>query len=368
MQVIDHSNHSQEMESNTERDGGPVSSGRGKLLRCLGFGLLLSSFYCVSLIRVEETALATSSSGSNSVSNSASNSGSNIISYDKVTFKGIPDLSSFENCAISFVKPKHLNTSAKPLLFPSTSGFSFQFRQNTDYRSGFYYHTVIDLLTGGLPSLRWGNSRTGQHCNARPGAVAACVNALMGVKKDQFDSRVLLGIRNPLTAFPANINERVHKYHDPTPGQVPENVWRRWRNNALDVTIDGWMDHIRNWGNMSHYYVETYVTYEHWLDPDRGPAVIQKIADTLRGAGFSVAPPEDFPCIWYHSIGDKYVFDKEFFKYVPGYTVEQRDSVLAKLQIFMEEMADNPVFLPVLKEYYADIQDNTRIDNGTQVA
>jgi hypothetical protein len=311
----------------------------------------------MSLIQVEETALATS--GSNT------NSNSNIISYNKVTHKGVPDLSSFENCVISFVKPTARNTSAKPLLFPSTNGFSFR---NGFLWYGFDHQTVLRLLTGGLPSPRWGNSRKGEHCTARAGAVAACVNghAGAGVSRNTaaFNSRILLGIRNPFTAFPASVHEKLRLHHGAT-GQVTENEWRDWRNSWLNITIDEWTTKIRNWETMSYYTIGTYVPYEHWLDPDRGPAVIQRIADILRQAGFSVAPPQDIPCIWYHSIKDKYVADIEFFKYVPGYTVEQRDYVLAKLQMFMEEMADESVLLPILKEYYADVQNNTRIDNLT---
>jgi hypothetical protein len=333
--------------------GGRVSR-EGKTFRYLGRDLLSSALFFVALLFVslfivalmqdKETALATS--GSNS----------------KVRFKNItveetftsPDLSRFENCTISFVKPSTVNWSAKPLLFPSANGFNDK--------------TVISLLTGGLSSRNWHASRKGlKHCIAGAGETAACVNShpLVDIKPERqtgsYDSRVLLGIRNPFTDFPASINERAIKYGG-AQGQVTENHWRSTRDSWFNVSVDRWMNAIRTWNSMSYYTIGTYVPYEHWLDPDRGPAVIQQIADTLGAAGFSVAPPHDIPCIWYLSTKAKYVADKEFFKYVPGYTVEQREYALAKLERFMEETADDPVLLPILKEYHADVRDNTRID------
>lgn len=342
----------------TKNGGEPVSSRGGKLFRYVGSGILLSAIVGMFLIQEEKTALA--SSGSNS--------------YSKVTFKNItveetftiPDLSRFENCTISYVKPniKPLNTSARPLLFPSVNGFNDK--------------TVISLLTGGLPSRGFHASMKGlRHCITKPGETATCTNSHPGVnigperQTRSYDSRVLLGIRNPFTEFPASGNEKAIKYHG-AKGQVAENYWRGLRDGWLKASVPGWINTIRTWKNMSYYNIGTYVPYEHWMDPDRGPAVIQQIADTLREAGFGVAPPQDIPCIWYHSTKDKYVAEKEFFKYVPGYTVEQRDFALVELERFMEETVDDPVLLLILKEYYADIQDNTRIDipmivNLTQV-
>jgi hypothetical protein len=339
----------------TESDGkhGPISlsSRGGKLFRYLGFGLLLSAFFCMSLIQEEETALATS--GSNSYSNSYSKATLKNITVEE-TFT-IPDLSRFENCTISFGQTTNLlNTSAKPLLFPSANGFNDK--------------TVISLLTGGLASRSWHASKKGlRHCIAVAGETATCMNSHPGVnigperQTRSFDARVLLGIRNPFTAFPASSNEKAIKYHG-VKGQVPKNQWRGTRDDWLHASVAGWINTIRTWKNISYYTIGTYVPYEHWLDPQRGPALIQQIADTLRQAGFTVAPPQDIPCIWYHSTKDKYVAQKEFFKYVPGYTVAQRDYALAELTRFMEETADDPVLLPILNEYYAHVQDHTRID------
>jgi hypothetical protein len=298
------------------------------------------------LIQEEETALSTSGSNSKVTRKN--------ITIEE-TFK-IPDLSRFENCTISFVKPTPttLNTSAKPLLFPSADAFNDK--------------TVISLLTGGLASRNWHASKKGlRHCIAVAGETAACMNGHPGVgigperQTRSYDSRVLLGIRNLFTDFPASNNVRAIKYRG-VQGQVTENSWRAIRDTWFNASVAGFKNTIRTWKNMSYYAIGTYVPYEHWLDPDRGPAVIQQIADVLHEAGFSVAPPQDIPCIWYHSIKDKYVAEKEFYKYIPGYTLEQRNYALVELERFMEEMGDDPVLLPILREYYADIQDNTRID------
>ena len=335
------------MEPTQSDDGGPdVASRGGKLFRYLGAGLLLSAVFCMSLIQGEETALATS--GSNS--------------YSKVTFKNItveetftiPDLSRFENCSHIQRPTNPRNTSARPLLFPSADWFNDK--------------TVISLLTGGLASRNWHNGRANlKHCIADAGGTAACINGHPNVpiaperQTRSYDARVLLGIRNPFTDFTANHNEKARKYHG-AKGQVAENGWRGVRDVWFNASVTGWINTISTWKNMSYYKIGTYVPYEHWLDPDRGPAVIQQISDTLREAGFSVAPPQEIPCIWYQSTKGKYVAEKQFFKYVPGYTVEQRDYALAKLGTFMEETVDDPVLLSILKEYYADIKDNTRID------
>mmetsp|Transcript_12369 Transcript_12369/g.16219 ORF Transcript_12369/g.16219 Transcript_12369/m.16219 type:complete len:358 (-) Transcript_12369:169-1242(-) len=333
---------------------GPLKGGRQFKSQAFWGLLVISAVICLAwMIQEEET-----TSSSSSTSTTTSKAEAKNITVEE-TF-AIPDLSRFENCTISF--PQHpivVNTSARPLFFPSGN-------------NGFNDKTVISLLTGGLPSRNWHNQKKGlRRCivSASPGSTAACTNGHPSVPISperhtrQFDVRVLLGIRNLISSLPAFDNEKANKYRG-IKGQVPENSWRSIRDKYFDSSVKGWIRTIQTWKNMSYFTIGTYVPYEHWLNPDLGPALIQQIANNLQEAGFAVAPPEDMACIWYKSAKDKYLKEKEFFKYVPGFTEQQRDHALVELQKFIGEISgtDDPALLSILRDYYAKIRDNTRID------
>ena len=75
-----------------------------------------------------------------------------------------------------------------------------------------------------------------------------------------------------------------------------------------------------------------------------------------------MAPKEDIPCIWYHSVKDEVIRLNSFYQYIPGYTEEQVDYMLAEIAKWKTEVSDDEELVAMLDEYYADIRDNTKID------
>jgi hypothetical protein len=75
-----------------------------------------------------------------------------------------------------------------------------------------------------------------------------------------------------------------------------------------------------------------------------------------------VAPPDQMPCIWYQAVHGEYKRQEQFYKYIPGYTIPQREYLLAEMNKFIEEVSKDEELVLILKKYTIDIRDNTRID------
>lgn len=168
-------------------------------------------------------------------------------------------------------------------------------------------------------------------------------------------------VRNYKTVYPTHDSEKGEAYHDKK-GQNDLDAWRKGRDMWYSNVFDGWKGLIMTWKNMTEYEIGMYAQYESMFDPERGPATVQRMADLFKEAGFPVAPKEDLPCIWFQAVKPEYLRLKEYWKYTPGYTKEQRDKILHELDIFQEEVADDKELAAILKEYYDDMSVSTPID------
>lgn len=182
-----------------------------------------------------------------------------------------------------------------------------------------------------------------------------------GKQKDNFYHKVIMVVRNFKTAYPTHDSEKGEAYHDKT-GQNDIDSWRKGRDQWTSGVFKSWKDLLMTWKDMPEYEIGMYVQYEHMFDPALGPAVLERMSELFKEAGFSVAPNEDLPCIWFQTMKEEYFRLKNYWKYTPGFTKEQRDEILGAMATFQKEVADDKELATILKTYHDDMTDNTLID------
>lgn len=188
-------------------------------------------------------------------------------------------------------------------------------------------------------------------------------------RSDKFYGQYIMAIRNPRTVFPAFQNGKDIKYHGGV-GQMDENKWRKTRDQYMKEIMEGWTETIDTWKSYSNQYrVAMFLVMEYFLDAEKGPQQVKRLANVLRTAGFATAPDEDLGCIWYRSVGKDNILqyhqhDYEYTDYIPGYTKEQKDVMLESLSSLIEkyQVKDNEL-VTILKYYQNDIRANTRTDD-----
>jgi hypothetical protein len=276
-------------------------------------------------------------------------------------------LSDLENCTLSWVPPPpRRDWPTKPFWLPAFPASGAASASN----KGDVMKPIINGITGlaaGTKNFHVSAPRL-KRCYG-PTETAACSNGhpLNSVSPDKqrekFQSNVIFVIRNLKTAFPAMIFDKAMAYHGATE-QVPETEWRKQRDEWLSAK--DWLEMPLWWMRNDHYNTAMYVQYEKLVDPATGPAIVEQLAKQFEEAGYEVAPKEDLPCIWYRAVQKEWKWQKEFMKYIPGYTAEQRDKLLNELDTFRKEQelaASDPDLDAILMEYYNDIRENTRLDS-----
>ena len=275
--------------------------------------------------------------------------------------------SQFENCTVS--KPpvtatKTKNWTTKPLFL---AGYPSSLEGQGDLAK-----PLIRLLTGlngGSKNYHAANKRL-KRCQSSTDQTATCssVHPIVGVAPERlthlFAPTVLVALRNIRTVFPLFVSIKGNLYHG-LKGQIPENDWRQQRDALLTTVLDEWKRVVTTWKSYDYYHIGMYLPYEYLVDFDKGPALIERLGAVLQSEGFEVVAPSDADaasCIWYQSIQGAAAFEQDYLQYEFGYTVEQRDLMLDKIQEMMSEEADDTELLAILKDYYADIRDFTRID------
>jgi hypothetical protein len=104
------------------------------------------------------------------------------------------------------------------------------------------------------------------------------------------------------------------------------------------------------------------------MDVEKGPDVLRQIAKVLKEAGFDVVEDEHIPCVWYNSLGVERIkqFHErkyEFDEYIPGFTKEQKELMISKLDSFITEFGGSDEELKhILQGYHDGIRDYTIID------
>ncbi|CAJ1951304.1 unnamed protein product [Cylindrotheca closterium] len=183
-----------------------------------------------------------------------------------------------------------------------------------------------------------------------------------------FQSNVIFVLRNFMTAFPAEHTDKGFAYHG-NKGQAPEDGWRDVRDKYIESSMKAWKDVLQWWNTADYYKIATYVPYEKLLNPGTGPAIVQKLADTLAESGFEVAPREDIPCIWYQVISKEIARQKALQVYTPGFTPDQRKFLLTELNSLIQSYSNLPSgttkqeeLVSILEGYRDEVQFKMRID------
>ena len=152
--------------------------------------------------------------------------------------------------------------------------------------------------------------------------------------------------------------------------QVGEENWRENRDQWMKPNLVAWLDMPLWWINATDYYsIDQYVQYEKLIYGDTTAAsqIMAKLAALLQEAGFSVAPRDDWLCIWYSTIKKERKRLKSFYRYTPGYTVEQRRLIMKAYNDFIAEHqqllgAKSPDLLRILSDYSEEVRESVMID------
>ena len=295
--------------------------------------------------------------------------------------RGFKILLEFENCTVSFQHPPaQRDWTTKPLWLPAYPGSGAA----SASKKGDVMKPLIDQLTGlkaGVKNYHMSGPRL-KRCYG-PTETAACSNghpsiSAIGPEKQtaKFHPHAVVVLRNFHMAFPAMFYDKAMAYHSATE-QVDEDKWRQNRDEWIKPSIQSWFDIPLWWINATDYYsVPLFIPFERLMDTSSssnddggGRQIVERLATILQNAGFTVpTSKQDLHCIWYQTIKKEFKRQETFYKYTPGYTIEQRRFMLSEMKQFMttnEKLFQTkaPEFLSILKEYYEDIKTSTKIDH-----
>jgi hypothetical protein len=328
-----------------------------------------------------------SSSSGNSITPSSSTPKDNDNDNDNSKNDDIASLrlaarQQYENCTISYQPPPPRTDEKdwrKPLWVPSLPASGASGPSN----KGDLMKALIDSVTGlnkGTKNYHMSMRNRLRRCRGIS-ETAACTQGHPYVKigpetqTDNFQSSVLLALRNPRDAFPAGHTDKNIAYHN-AKGQPPEREWRKVRDEYSQRALSSWKEMIEWWTTNDYYKVALFVPYEQLLHPTNGPKLVQRLATVYQQAGFEVAPNSDIPCLWYKAVTPEWHRQDVLMEYVPGYRASQRDYYLTQLQAYMEQIIQkqeqNPQqqqgdLLAIVRDYYNEIRDHTQIDEITEI-
>ncbi|KAL7558612.1 hypothetical protein ACA910_019446 [Epithemia clementina (nom. ined.)] len=295
---------------------------------------------------------------------------------DMLAFEAL--VAKYENCTTSFSVPKQ---ETIPKVF-WTPGFP-------DSVDEALLRSIASGITGHQAPARSFYAASGA---ARQCASSTSLTSLCLVDDDvdpehhrsytqTFNGQVIVLLRNPKTWFPANNNDKAIRYHQQT-GQVSEESWRSFRDSFFQgFMTDRWKPFFRKWDNMTYFKVAMYFPYEHLMDPSRGPILLKQLAFVMQAWGFHTILETRYPaneteddnlaCFWYQQIGrqrlevyQKYHYD--YSDFVPGFRTEDRTLMLEVLDSEISNTRNHPELTAILKEYYQDVLNNTRIDDTSK--
>jgi len=164
-----------------------------------------------------------------------------------------------------------------------------------------------------------------------------------------FSSKILVGLRNPLTAFSAIHQSKAEAYHGQQ-GQVEKENWIEFRDKFVGGTNDShmmkeWKNFIMEWRDMKPYTVDAYMPWEYWIDETQGPALVENLSLVLKNEGFPVLyDDEDMECLWHKHIYEPTIAgENKYFEegwYVPEYTLNQLEMIAGELEKFATEIKE----------------------------
>jgi hypothetical protein len=260
----------------------------------------------------------------------------NSMSLFDVTYKdeNRPDLSPWEQCSIdsiSATQPGNLKAFWVPMFPNSDAGM---------------IGTLIRLLTNSPNGHKNYYARaTGlKKCKSSNSVTITCeqIHPIVGIgpppekQTGSYQSKILLGMRNPLTGIPAHHHSKAILYHSAT-SQVDIDEWRQFRDQYFIPGVkDQWRRLLTTWKEMEGYdHKPLYLPFEHLLDSVKGPALTERLADELRAAGYVVV--SNASCVWYTAVKDQlggpnHPHYDYVQTYIPSLTQEQKVQLMDELK------------------------------------
>lgn len=268
------------------------------------------------------------------------------------------DLSKFSNCTRRpSLEPKPKEEWAHAIWI-GTPNYSL---------SESIHKDLINQLTGlanGGKSF-YASTKQLRHCIGTT-ETATCSVSNAPPENDLFHSKYMLVLRNPKSLLPFAANSKGNLYHGYT-GQTPIEQWRNIRDTWMEKMMSDWVSDIKDWMK-TNYEIGLYIVYEDLFDIQKGPNIVKEIANVLKEGGFEVVDDDDFPCVWYNSIGEEKIqqYHKnkyDFDEYIPGFTEEQQELMTSSINEFIDEVRDNDIKLEsILTRYVNNIRTETIID------
>jgi len=179
--------------------------------------------------------------------------------------------------------------------------------------------------------------------------IVPCQRPHPSKQADRFGSKVVVGLRNPLTAFSAVQQMKAEAYHGQK-GQVEKEQWEEFRDQYVGTTSDShllneWKNFIVEWRDMKPYSVDTYMPWEYWIDDFKGPALAKRFALALKEEGFPVLyDGTEVECLWHRYIYEPLVAENKKLTeegwYDPEYTTVQLELIASELEKFGEEIKE----------------------------
>jgi hypothetical protein len=282
----------------------------------------------------------------------------------------VPDLSQYSQCSISFLPPSSATWTTKPILVPSPPNSGASGVSDRDN----ILTPILDKLTlgtAGTKMISMSSKKTS--CESTRMQVAACTTGPeIETRVSYFYPDAVFAIRNFGTSFPANFNDRSLTYGPPkkSRSQVPVDKWREFRDRWFPKSVHEWANSIKAWKQQDKFRIGVYAQYEKLWDPTAGPQVVQELALLFQTAGFAVPTVlDDISCVWYQSMKDEYQKKKDFMEYIPGYTLEQKDMLLAELVDLTQtkEIAEDDKLMAILKEYQREVLEDIPTDKAATI-
>lgn len=130
---------------------------------------------------------------------------------------------------------------------------------------------------------------------------------------------------------------------------------------------DAWRKLLTTWIEMEGYdHQPLYLPLEHLLDPVKGPALTERLAQELRQAGYLVV--QNTSCVWYNTIKDQFDGPNHphyhYVKYyIPALTKEQKMELINEFNDLRTIYGKNdPSLDQLLIEYIDAVQKEKRTD------
>lgn len=194
------------------------------------------------------------------------------------------------------------------------------------------------------------------------------------MEKPQLDilRRVILLVRNPLTALPSFHNfvyEQEHGLRNHST-RAPVDFWIRWRNELFEAEIQKWVGHIQHWVHKFPREEDKLflLPFEHLTSQDGGISMLQAMGGYLARAGEDVAsrmtPTTELPCIWENFVNKGQVPGEKARRqsHRSGgprsypYTEDQLNYALQALRQLKNESSTFAQLAALLDEYIDDIE------------